>query len=495
MKNTLGLSKSHVQFHERGKSRDLLFLIISSFIFFLLRLPSLFEPHWYGDEGIYQVIGMAINNGSLLYKDIWDNKPPFLYLLYALFDSDQFAVRVASLIFGLLSVIVFFFLTKKLFLTTSIFALLLALPILEGNIANAENFIMLPVLAAALLISNYKFQITNFKLLLAGLLLGIAFLFKVVAIFDFLAFLSLFIIINLPHKLKPSLLKEKEYFLSIIQKLSTFVAGFLIPILITVIYFWTQGAFVDFIRATFLSNISYVAWQNKLILPLGLLLLKITLLIISIVFIVRKRKDLGINTTFILLWFVFSLFSAFLTQRPYTHYLITLLPSFTLMIGLIFWEKKHQKAIVLFFILVFVLVLKNFNFYGKTIAYYQNFVSFLAGQKTVSSYRAFFDKRTLTNYEVTTFIKSKIRGKDTIFIWGNNAQVYKMTGSIPVGKYVVAYHIIDSKDGLTNTKEAIERVKPRFIIIMPDQEPIPFKLIHYSRRIGINNAIIYERFF
>ena len=182
------------------RNTDFLFLIISSFIFFLLRLPSLFEPYWYGDEGIYQVIGMAINNGSLLYKDIWDNKPPLLYLLYALFNSDQFAVRLVSLIFGLFSIFVFFFLSKKLFppssggskivyfLTSSIFALLLGLPILEGNIANAENFMLLPILIAALLVvkADYLSSIPKVSLFFAGILLGLAFLFKIVAIFDFL---------------------------------------------------------------------------------------------------------------------------------------------------------------------------------------------------------------------------------------------------------------------------------------------------------------------
>ena len=45
-------------------------------VFVILRIPSLIEPYWYGDEGIYQVVGHAINSGEILYKDIWDNKPP-----------------------------------------------------------------------------------------------------------------------------------------------------------------------------------------------------------------------------------------------------------------------------------------------------------------------------------------------------------------------------------------------------------------------------------
>ena len=64
------------------KAKDFWFLLIVSFFFFILRFPSLFEPYWYGDEGIYQVLGMVIRKGGLLYRDIWDNKPPFLYFIY-----------------------------------------------------------------------------------------------------------------------------------------------------------------------------------------------------------------------------------------------------------------------------------------------------------------------------------------------------------------------------------------------------------------------------
>ena len=157
------------------KSREFWFLLLTSFFFFLLRLPSLFEPYWYGDEGIYQVLGVAMRSGRLLYRDIWDNKPPLLYYFYSLFNSDQFYVRLFSLIVGLISVFAFFYLSKKLFkkekivfLTTAVYAVLFGLPLLEGNIANAENFMLLPTILAAILIFKFaesKIQNTKYSLL------------------------------------------------------------------------------------------------------------------------------------------------------------------------------------------------------------------------------------------------------------------------------------------------------------------------------------------
>src|SRR5260221_5506199 len=136
------------------QSKDIWFLLATFFGFFLLRLPSLFEPYWYGDEGIYEVIGYAMRHGRILYSGIWDNKPPLLYLIYALFSGDQFGAKLASLLVGVLSVVVLYFLAKKrlvkrlhVYIATGFFTVLFGIPLLEGNIANAENFMLLPIMS------------------------------------------------------------------------------------------------------------------------------------------------------------------------------------------------------------------------------------------------------------------------------------------------------------------------------------------------------------
>ena len=101
-------------FFTKRISYEAVFLLGVCLLFFLLRFPSLFEPYWYGDEGVYFTIGKALNQGRFLYTEIWDNKPPLLYLFYAVFN-DLFSIRFASLAFGLASVITFFFLAREFF--------------------------------------------------------------------------------------------------------------------------------------------------------------------------------------------------------------------------------------------------------------------------------------------------------------------------------------------------------------------------------------------
>src|SRR3990167_11355732 len=81
-------------------------LILLFLIIFLLRLPSLFEPHRYADEEIYLTIGQALRRGLTLYRDIHDNKPPFIYWLSAL-SQDLVWLRLTLLFVHATGVIAF----------------------------------------------------------------------------------------------------------------------------------------------------------------------------------------------------------------------------------------------------------------------------------------------------------------------------------------------------------------------------------------------------
>lgn len=484
------------------KSSQFWFLLLTSFFFFILRLPSLFEPYWYGDEGIYQVLGVAMNNGRLLYRDIWDNKPPLLYFLYSIFNSDQFYVRLFSLIVGLLSVYAFYYLSRKLFnnqkavfWATGIYALLFGLPLLEGNIANAENFMLLPtIFAAALLLKNSNERIRSMKYkleILAGFFVGIAFLFKIVAVFDFAAFL-VFIGLTDENFSLVNLLKPKK-FLEEIKKFLPFIVSFIFPIGLTALLFLFKGAFYYFIKASFFANVGYVGYGNTLIIPQGFLILKLLILTLFCLFVYLRRKHVDKAFIFIFIWFAFSLFNSFFAQRPYTHYLLNLLPSFSLLVGYIFYNKKLKEFSIIVILITLILVVKNFWLYGKFPFYYTNFISFLSGAESVSKYQAFFDRGTPPTYEVAAYINANTNKDDSIFLWGNNAMLYKLTDKLPPGKYAVAYHIGWYPDGVSNTKAALALKKPKFIVIMPNVGPIPLSLVNYKEKISIDNILIYER--
>ena len=480
------------------QSISLLFLASYSFLFILLRFPSLFEPNWYGDEGIYQVIGFGLNHGRFLYEGVWDNKPPMLYIIYALFNGDQFYTRLAGVITGVIAVWLFYLLVRILFkkpihayLGTILFTVLFGIPLLEGNIANAENFMVPFTLGAAVLIAQYVKQksisitytlhpITYFS---AGALLSISFLLKIVAVFDLAAFSVIIFITQY---------KNKKYICQQLVRLLPFWFGFILPILLTIIFFWSHNALQTFIHSAFLSNIGYVNYANEFIIPQGFLIIRLILLIVFCYVMFLLRRRISHERMFIYIWMAFSLFGAFLSGRPYTHYMLVMLSSFCLFTITVFEKRKLDFPKTFIYIALILFIHSSFSFYNKTFSYYENFLSFVQNKKSVRDYYAFFDGATPRDYDLAGFLQHRLSENDTVFIWGNNGQLYRLLEKNPPGRFIVAYHI-RSGNNWNETKQIVEKAKPRFVIVMPDQGSIPYPLLHYRQKAGIDKALIYEK--
>lgn len=502
------------------EKKNSFFLLFCTLCFTLLRIPSLVEPDWYGDEGIYQVIGVALRQGRILYKGIWDNKPPILYLLYAFVNGELFWIRFLSLCFGVLSIIAFFYLARKifnrtfaLFVSTIVFSFLFALPLLEGNIANAENFMLLPIIIAFYLIIPVKevsgrSEKVSFKqkpahLFLAGILLSAAFLTKIVAIFDFFALFILILAIKYYQKSPFSLKNTLRNIIHDFSEELIFSLSFAAPIILTFIYFFVNGALGDYIRAAFFQNVGYVGYGNalhigKTVIPQGLLLLKLFLLFSAICIAFLVRKKLLFSGLIIFIWTACSLFDVFFASRPYTHYLLMFLPAFSLLVGYIFdrLEKKHGRKIrlgVLISVCALSFILyKNFIIYKKNALYYKNYLEFVFGGKSSRSYQAFFDRKTPRDYELAEFIRKNTTQNDNIFLWSDSAQIYVLAHKLPPGRYAASYHILFYPSARSETKKELDRFQPKYIIDTKHSDIKEF-LDGYEKEYEIEDAIIYGR--
>ena len=489
------------------RNREFWGLLALVSVFFVLRLPSLIEPYWYGDEGIYQIIGIALRHGRILYSGIWDNKPPLLYLIYAAFNGDQFWVRLFALFIGVATTIAFFFLAKKLFqkpathlITTALFAFFLATPFLEGNIANAENFMLLPIICAALLVYSLlikKREQSSLALCVSGLLIGLAFITKIVAVFDFAALLSFAYIVTTQGK--PL---QKTFFpalLSMVRTYWIFVAGFLIPFVLCCLYFFDAHVFHTFLTAVFSSNVGYVGYGNAFIIPQGLLILKLLLLAAFLIILLVKRNRIAKPTLFILVWLAFSLFNAFFSERPYTHYVLVLLPSIMLFIGWILETNNGYAKLIRTAcgVVLVALILHNFQTYSITrvASYYANYLSFVSGHESMTNYRNYFDSGTSGTYDLALFIKTHTTARDSVYVWGNNAQIYVLSDKLPPGRFTVAYHILGSGQNISETARALAVSRPKYIIALNNVSPLPFSITNYQAKFATDNAVIYERLY
>ena len=474
------------------------FWLILIFLFLFLRLPSLFEPYWYGDEGIYLVLGQAIRKGVTLYKNIHDNKPPTLYYLAAI-SHTVFGFRFLLLVVMAPAVYFFnrlcrYFLgIKKTQIATIIFLVLTSIPLFEGNIANAEIFMLLPTILGVLLLTKNKPGIKT--IIFSGLLLGLAFTIKIPVVFEF-AFLCLWLFIsdfssfkNITHNL---------------YKIIIFVLSFFFPTLIWAFYFYLQGALQPFLASALLQNIGYLSsWatgtHSSSLASGGLINRFIILLILwLIVFLLKIKKIITSQFSFLLFWFFATIFGALLSGRPYPHYLIQVLPPLSILIIKVYSSQKIKNTIVaLLSLIVLILAIYKYNFYFyPVLRYYTNFYSYILGRKSLADYRSSFGYSVNQTYQISDYIKNHTTSQDKIFIWGDEPYIYALTDRLPTSKYTVAYHISDF-NGYQITIDKIKATLPKYIVYYPMSNR-PFSDLdlliekYYFLSTIIGNAKIYQ---
>jgi hypothetical protein len=470
------------------------FAIITSVLVLFLRIPSLFEPYWYGDEGIYLVLGQGIRKGLTLYSQIHDNKPPTLYYLAAI-SNTVFGFRLL-LLASMIGAIYYFNLLSKKFLSKSLseyatyfFIIITSIPLFEGNIANAEVFMLLPTLAG---IYFFLFSKSKQKYLISGLLLGLAFTIKIPVAVEF-GFLFLWHLFLTKDKLRSKIIN-----------LIIFSISFAAPFLAYLLYFVYKGVFSDFMFSAILQNFGYLSsWQTGSHsggATNGGLVSRVIILFLFWVFsyVLVVKKYINHNFALITFWFSATVFGSLLSTRPYPHYLIQVLPSLTLLLLSLF-DKDTLPKIRLYsigFILCLLFFFFKFKFYVYPVfSYYNNFYSHIFSLKS-ANYRNYFGSQVDNTYQISEFVTNNSKPEEKIFIWGDEPYIYALSNRLPVGRFTVAYHISDFNQ-YQNVYDDLKAYLPNLIVYFP-QENRPFtdldNLIdnYYYPVASFNKAIIFQ---
>jgi hypothetical protein len=464
----------------------------------ILRIPSFFEPYYYGDEMVYLTLGQGIHQGLTLYKDIHDNKPPLIYLAAAI-AGNLFWFKVILAFWNLATIYIFYRLSEKLFagkvrtqkISTLIFALLTTLPLLEGNTANAELFMIGPSILAILLLLNEKLKTK--KVFLAGILFGIATLFKVPAALD----LPVIIIFWLITKNLRSSWKE------ILKNSLVIAAGFVLPILLTFIWYLAKGALPEYIKAAFLQNIGYLSSfrpgdvQKPFFVRNGPLLIRAVIVVAASTILYVFRKRLSKNFVLFSVWTFLALFAVTLSERPYPHYFIQAVAPISLLLAMLLSEKNIEQSLAIIPLTVAFLVPVFYKFYYyPTTSYYTRFIEFATKKINKQTYFNMFSANVNRNYELANFLVNSSLPSDKVFMWDpDSAAVYALSRRLPPIKYVVPYHVHDYSSTLEVAKE-VENTPPKFIILTSGNPYPELTNLIRSRYLliqEIGNASIYSK--
>ncbi|MEA3354899.1 MAG: hypothetical protein U9Q63_00220 [Patescibacteria group bacterium] len=492
-------------------------LILMLVLAAVIRIPSLFEPYWYGDEGIYLALGQGLKKGLVFYRDIHDNKPPLLYFLAAL-AGNVFYFRLMLMVWFSVTLVLFFKLMQVFFPKNSkawylsTFLMIILTTLTEGNIANAEIFIVLPVVWGSLIIfketnpstslgTRRKIKDQKLKRWFgAGLLFSMGFLLKVPALFDFMA-----VIIWLWWFESKSFKEFVEVFKN--KRLWLILIGFLLPVLISVAYYTWVGAGERYLRSALMQNIGYLAsWstgehssgglatQSGIIIRAGLLLAAV-----SGFWGISKKFKLSSGLNFSVVWFLFGLFGALLSERPYPHYLIQpIIPLAILISYFLFKKERVIKSVVLGLIIVSGFYYYQIGFWHYPILpYYKNYIDYRLGKKSLEEYRNYFDWRVSQTYRVAELIMTTTLESDRLFIWGDEPGIYPLSNRLPIGRYTVAYHVVDF-NGFDETILAFDKHKPKIVVVMEYEKRLFPELktrlaTDYVLIEKIDQALIYRR--
>lgn len=352
----------------------LLFILLFGF---LIRTPFFSVP-LERDEGMHATVGQVILNGGLPYKDTVTFRAPGTYytnaLILKLFGQTAEALRIGSAIFALLTILVIFVFATRLYgesiglLASFLYALFSSGPLIQGSLANAETFMMLPAVTATYVFYlGHKGQKGGY-FLLAGILAGWAYLVKEATLPNFLLF-YLFLLLTQKELFKVSGMRQ------ILSRYLLLSAGFAIPIAAMFTYLAVNGALSHYLIGIYNWNTNYgdyrldVFWarlRDRGIYSLGreYSFLWIASLISFIVMAIRGRNR---DNAYVFLWVIFSFIGVCLGSMFWPHYFIQMIPS--LSIAAAFGLNKVYHGLLSKHILVKVVSLTTAILFLFTIGY------------------------------------------------------------------------------------------------------------------------------
>lgn len=524
--------------------------ILLLLLLIVLRLPSLCEPYWYGDEGIYLTIGHALSQGSRLYSDIVDHKTPLIYFLAMV--PNQFWFRLLMMGWMIGTVMLFYKLAGAILhrhssrvAATLAFVLLTSLPAFEGNIPNGELFVMGFVLAGGWLLAQTplwksfwaepkekvlartqaadhpELHLNDLeltpgslgKLIGAGVVFGLAILTKVPALFDLMAFVSVgwftvspiwshWLVKLRHHRTWRWPVFPRVVTLGIIEQNALVIGAAVGMVLLSIVYFVLRGSGAEYLQYGLLYNFRYAAswglpFADPLLvfaftLPGKVLLLGLFLLLLTFGQTLFTRRF-----QFIASWFALTLVAALLSNRPYPHYFLQVMPALSLLLGIV-WEgfqafvnsythkragtlrlagspvKRESRhfisaaelglAVALICWWIAILSLLKVGLY-PTLSYYQSWGRLLTGQISKEQYRNKFNPVMSDNYRVAEIIKGA--PDQRLFIWGTNPMLYALTNTIPTDRFTVAFHIKDFHS-FDQSLADLQKYEPEYVVVMKD---------------------------
>lgn len=438
---------------------------------FVTRLPSLFVRVIDADEAVYANAARGILKGSVLYRDVIDQKPPLIYYFYAfflgIFDDLRFLHAVGIVVVWLTAIVVYRLVARCFDMHSGAVAGILYAAFVStvGYSSNAEVFMNLPlVLGMWMFFSTFEESRQKagvpprrsfFVLLIAGVCLGIASLIKQQAVVAIVPLLLMTIVPQVRRKSGRCL-----------GELLALIIGAALPFLLVLLYFWNLGIVNEFIYWTYIYNTRYIAPESAMLPVLTKAALVAVLPMLMLWWYSLKRigdlwSEKGADhpaIVFGLLWLAASIYAVALGLRFYTHYFVQLLPPLVFLAAQPIAERfssLRRMRIPLRLVFLSFLI-------APAIA-----VSVTVGVKGLQGR---FDSQRPGPVWAGEFIDSQTKIDDRIFVWGDALIGYLADRQIS-SRFMNAAFVFENRDPCfqADDEDVSKYVRtPEFDMLMSD---------------------------
>jgi hypothetical protein len=235
---------------EKTKTFFLVFVAFVSLLIFFYARSKYHLSSLDTDEGLYAYGAQEIIRGNYMYRDFHVNKPPgtvWIYvLIFRLLGESAFAIKLSVTLTILATSLFVFLISKKLLgsfigsLAAFFFLFSLSLPYIHSGQANSEVYMTFFIVMSIYAILTSKRMVGVF---ISGLLLGIAFMIKTVAISNLLAVVLWLALFG----------KEKMW-----NKLLYLTFGFFTSSSLMLVPLYLRDTINDFVFSVFTLNYSYI---------------------------------------------------------------------------------------------------------------------------------------------------------------------------------------------------------------------------------------------
>jgi len=450
-------------------------LTVPLVLLLVLRLPSLFEPHWYTDEAGYANVAYQMAHGKVLFLTTWNNKPPMLFWIYQLGlgigGTSEFGIHLISTVTEAVALAGTWILARqflsppRVWVATLLTAFFLSAPFLNGDLALPEDLLigltpwaMLAVLAALRAPGKRRAVLWA---VVAGVLFGVAILIQQTALADLIAAIVVILVC-----------RRRGWWLA---GTASTVAALLFVIVIT-----------PFVIAAGLHNVffllvsSYNGYTSTSLHPsLGSLLSRAVgcLLLLGGAYLARSWPAERLLPW---VWLATLLLAYGLPNRDYLHFLLPAVPAAALLLARARlpqfrkWRTSSRLATVLLIGSVAIgtfiwgsLLGAGFSqgglFTAKlTAEYYPAFLGKLTGAVSMREYVSLYSPPAIAEYQAVTWIRRNHLTGSTAVVWSPDSWAYLLAGLRPILPEPTIYE----NDTLLGTSTLLQRVKSQRPVVV-----------------------------